>query len=152
MAATEEHVGGPFLTMAALCRDVIEDQQGNLSLIRMVSKITATGHGPTASEEMPPVRIPLFFVVTLKTGEAEGTHKLMVDLLAPTGGVTPIYEDDALVLARGTGSSGNNTVVRISVAYASEGVYWFRVFFDDVFITQVPLEIQYQRASGGDQG
>ena len=146
---TEER--GPFLTMAALCRDVIEDKQGNLSLIRIVSKITATGRGPEASEAMPPVRIPLFFVVTLKAGEAVGMHKLVVDLLAPAGGLTPIFEDEELELSKGTGSSGHNTIVRVSVAYGSEGVYWFRVFFDDVFVTQVPLEVRYQRANEADQ-
>ena len=61
---------GPFLTMAALCRDVIEDKDGILSLIRIVNRVTARGHGPDAKEEMPPVRVPLFLVWTLKTGDA----------------------------------------------------------------------------------
>lgn len=142
---------GPHLTMAVLCRDVIEDKQGILSLIHIVNKVTATWHGPDAPEKMPPIRVPLYFVMTLKTGAAEGRHKVVVDLLSPTGGLTPIHENEALELRKGMGSAGHNQVTRVSIAYGSEGIYWYRVFVDDVFVTQVPLEVEYLRTQEAGQ-
>ena len=44
---------------------------------------------------------------------------------------------------------GVNLVSQIDIPYKLEGLYWFNIYFDEVLLTRIPLEIRYSRLVAG---
>ena len=63
----EEHTG-PYLQMAVLCQAVLQEGNGQLSLIRITDALGIGGPMP----EMQPAQITLHAVVTFRAGFAHG--------------------------------------------------------------------------------
>ena len=134
---------GPYLAIAAFCEQVIEDKSGVLSLIRVVDRQTVTAQGPNAPETMPPSQINWTFVMCFKSGEARGSHEIKTEIERPSGLRTQPLIQTAHFEG---GNRGVNLVNRMNLRLEEPGVYWFRIYVDDVFVTQVPLEIIYSRS------
>jgi len=76
---------GPYIQMAGICDQVIEDKTGALSLIRIIDTITHTEARPDAPVEMPSVTYPMKMVIMLKSGRARGRHELKIVPQLPSG-------------------------------------------------------------------
>ncbi len=137
---------GPYLAIAALCENVIEDKQGVLSLIRVVDRIISTVAGPSSPEKMPPVPINLIAVVSFKSGSARGTHTVKLRPEAPSG--IRLEEISFPVLFEGE-DRGVNIIAHMGLLAQQEGLYWFDVLLDDVLVTRIPLRLVYQRLTIG---
>ena len=133
---------GPYVQMAGLCEQVIEDKNGVLSLIRVVDTITHTATGPDAPAEMPPVVYPLKMVIMLKSGRAKGRHELKLVPELPSGESKPPLVRSIQLEGE---ERGVNRIIHMQFTFELEGLYWFNVYFDDSMLTRVPLRVKYDR-------
>jgi len=133
---------GPYIQMAGLCEQVIEDKTGALSLIRVIDTITHTEARPDAPVEMPPVTYPMRMVIMLKSGRARGRHELKITAELPSGEVKPPLIRSIQMEGE---ERGFNNIINMLFTFTMEGLYWFNVYFDDSLLTRIPLRIKYNR-------
>lgn len=133
---------GPYIQMAGLCEQVIEDTTGALSLIRIIDTITHTEARPDAPVEMPPVTYPMKMVIMLKSGRARGRHELKMVPELPSGEVKPAFTRSVQMEGE---ERGFNNIVNMVFTFTMEGLYWFNVYLDDSLLTRIPLRIKYNR-------
>jgi len=133
---------GPYIQMAGLCEQVIEDKAGAFSLIRVIDTITHTEARHDAPTDMPPVTYPMKMVIMLKAGRSRGRHELKVIPELPSG-------EDKPPLIRSVQMEGEergyNNIINMVFTFTMEGLYWFNVYFDDSLLTKIPLRIKYNR-------
>lgn len=133
---------GPYLTTATFCEQVLQEATGVLSLIRIVDRMNITQSGPTAPEEMPPAQLNWTLVITLKSGDARGSHPVKIVPQLPSGETkSPIIMS---VHFEGE-NKGQNIVFKVNMTLEMPGIYWFLIYVDDHLITKVPLEVIYSR-------
>lgn len=133
---------GPYLTLATFCEQVIEDKSGVLSLIRIVDRMNITTQGPNAPEQMPPANLSWFLVLNLKSGMARGSCEVKIEPELPSGLRLPSLTLSAHLEGE---NKGQNLISKMDLRLEEPGVYWFRIYFNDVFVTQVPVEVIYSR-------
>lgn len=139
---------GPFLQTAAFCERVLHEQDGVLSLIRMVDRLITdpnvieAGGTPSAHQ--------LFVVIMFKGGEARGSSQLTLAPVAPSG--MKLAEIETSVLFEGGEDRGIQLIVPVAMPLNQSGVYWFSVLLDDVLITKIPLRVVHQRQRLGAPG
>lgn len=116
--------GGPWVSMATFCDQVIEDKQGVLTIVRAVDRITveASGVGVKVPEQLPPGMVPLTFVITLKAGTARGRCEIDIEMEGPDGLTRPVSSRSVSFVAP---HYGINLINRITLSVQHEGVYWF---------------------------
>lgn len=134
---------GPFLAAALLCERVLTEQDGVLSLIRVVDRLTHTIVGPEAPPEMPPVRVNWQLVLIFKSGAARGRFEVVLQLEAPSG----LKLGDRMVLPvffEGE-ERGVQLIAGLELDLNQEGLYWIDVLLDDSLVTRVPFRVIYQR-------
>jgi len=134
--------------MAVICERVLMEQDGVLSVIRVVDRITRMASGPDPPETMPPMLVTdLKMVVVLKADQARGRFAVKYVAEDPTGIRTPLVEQDVNLSG---GGAGVNIVTELNFALQHAGLYWFDILLggpkqDDELLTRLPLEVQYQR-------
>lgn len=133
---------GPYLLVAAFCEQVIEDKSGVLSLIRMVDRLQITAQGPEVPEEMPPTAINWTLVFTFKSGDARGTYAVRIEPVLPSGERMAPF---TLSLHLEGGNRGQSIINRMNFPVKMPGVHWFKIYLDDIFLTQLPIEVIYSR-------
>lgn len=137
--------GGPYLVAAVLCENVLIEQDGVVSAIRIVDRITVTP-GLGAPESMPPMPIQLKCLIILKAGVAQGSYPVKVTVTGPSG--QEAHLATLPVLFEGN-DRGVNLNLAMNFVAQQEGLYWFGVFVHEQILTRVPLRILYQRVGIG---
>lgn len=132
---------GPYLSMAVICEKVLNEQDGVLSLIRIIDRVTVGASGPDVPDEMPPAPLNFTVVVSLKSGAARGRHKLVLRPEDPSG-----HQMNALeVPIHFEGEDrGANIIINFAITAEQEGLYWIDVLFSDAVLTRMPLRVIYQ--------
>jgi hypothetical protein len=133
---------GPYLQMAGLCEQVIEDKSGALSIIRIIDTITHTEARPDAPIEMPTVTYPIKMVIMLKSGRARGRHEIRMVPELPSSELKRPFTKSVHMEGE---ERGINNVINMVFTFTMEGLYWFNVYFDDSLLTRIPLRIKYNR-------
>jgi len=133
---------GPYLTVATFCEQVIEDKSGVLSLIRIVDRMNITAQGPAAPDEMPPATLNWLLVLTMKSGEARGSCPIKIEPELPSGIRLPPLTVSAHFEG---GNRGQNIVTRLNMKLEMPGIYWFRIYVEEQFLTQIPVEVIYSK-------
>lgn len=133
---------GPYIQMAGLCDQVLEDKTGALSLIRIIDTITHTEARPDAPEKMPSVTYPMKLVIMLKSGSTRGQHELKTIPELPSGELKPPLKRSLQMEGE---ERGVNHIINTLFTFTMEGLYWFNVYFDDSLITRIPLRVKYNR-------
>ena len=137
---TFEH--GPYIQMAGFCEQVLQENTGVLSLIRVVDTITHGAQGPGAPAEMPPFKYPLKLVLMLKSGRSKGRYDLKVVTELPSGELKePLTQSIQLEGEE----RGVNRIIQMQMEFTLEGLHWFKVHLDDSVLTRVPLRVKYDR-------
>src|SRR2546428_14152621 len=111
---------GPFLKVAALCENVIEDKQGVLTLIRIVDRTTRVIQGQTLPEQMEPLTQRLFVVLMFVSGEEHGTRELTLVMEKPNGMRAPMLSTSVLFEGQDRGA---NVVIQADLQAETEGLY-----------------------------
>ena|SRR3990167_674095 len=133
---------GPFLTLATFCEQVIEDKSGVLSLIRIVDRMHVSTYGSTAPDQMPPTTLNWFLVLSFKSGDARGSQSIKIEPELPSGlRLQPL----TLSAHFEGGIRGQNILSKLNMKLEMPGLYWFRIYVDDHFMTQIPVEVIYSR-------
>jgi hypothetical protein len=142
----EDSITGPFLQIAALCEQVLEEKTGVLSLIRIVDRLQVVIPTNSMGQAASPPPYTLTVIVSMRSGTARGSHELTIRPEAPNGmkqasfAVTVLFEGE---------DRGVNVVLPIPIQTDIEGLYWFDVLLDDKLLTRVPMRIVHQRVSFG---
>ena len=133
---------GPYIQIAGLCEQVIEDKIGTLSLIRIIDTLTHTEARPDAPPEMPPITYPMKMVIMLKSGRTRGRHELKIIPELPSAELKPPLVRSIQLEGE---ERGTNNIVNMVFTFTMEGLYWFNVYLDDSLLTRIPLRIKYNR-------
>jgi hypothetical protein len=137
---------GPYVTAACFCESVLEEKTGVLTLVRIIDTVTHSGFGPTPPKDMPAFAYNFLLAVMLKSGEAHGRYDLRVVPQQPDGST----KDEITFTFHFEGEEkGQNVVAQINYQFALEGLYWFRVFLEEEFLTAIPLRVRYNRIIAG---
>ncbi|MGH2732190.1 MAG: DUF6941 family protein [Actinomycetota bacterium] len=133
---------GPHVAMAVICERVLQEQDGVLSIIRVIDRIIHSRSGPDVPTEMPPVEFNLTILVTLKSGAARGRRTIKIRPETPAG--VQLQENELPILFEGE-ERGTNLIINVGLKAEYEGLYWFDVLLDDnTLLTRIPLRIIYQ--------
>lgn len=135
---------GPYLAAAVLCEKVLHEQDGVISLIRVVDRVIQTAVGPEAPDDMPPMPVNLQAVIVVKSGDARGRYPIRLSVESPSGLDTG-QEAVLHVLLEGE-DRGVNVVANFGFIATQEGLYWIDVRFgeQDLLLTRIPLRVVYQ--------
>ena len=133
---------GPYIQMAGICDQVIEDKTGALSLIRIIDTITHTEARPDAPVEMPSVTYPMKMVIMLKSGRARGRHELKIVPQRPSGETKAPHIRSIQMEGE---ERGVNNIINMLFTFTMEGLHWFDIYLDDSLLTRIPLRIKYNR-------
>ena len=148
-----DHSTGPHVVIAALCEKVLHEQDGVLSMIRIVDQITQSASGTEAPTQMPPfLTNNLTMAICLKSDQARGRYGIKIRPEQPNGQQLPELEQ-AIQLGSG---GGVNLIMPLVLPITQEGLYWFDIFLtglppqSDRLLTRVPLQVVYspQRIGG----
>lgn len=134
---------GPHLQMALFCERVLEEKDGVLSIIRVIDRVIQTAAGPAAPPAMPSFPYDLTMAVSLKSGQAKGSYEIRITQEAPSG-LRQQLGNPIRFLLEGE-ERGHNLIVRATINFESEGLYWFDVHLDAELLTRVPLRVLYVR-------
>lgn len=136
---------GPWLEAAVICDRWLTEQDGVISIIRVIDQINLAVGGPDLPAEMPEGQLQLKMVVLLRSGEAKGRHpfQLIVELpsgqrLDPQGGDLHFTGEER----------GVNLLLDVQTP-AVEGLYWIDIIVSGKLLTRVPLRLNYARLPGG---
>ncbi len=132
---------GPHVQLATFCEKVLTEQDGVVTLVRVLDRIAVTVQGQGAPAELPEGILRTTLVVALKADEARGRHPVTIRPQQPSGVTLSPQEFD--VMFEGD-ERGVNLILQMGIP-AVEGLYWFDVLVSGVLLTRVPLRIMYQR-------
>lgn len=132
---------GPYLAVAVICERALQEQDGVISLIRVIDRITVGASGPDVPYDMPPVPINFTVVIALKSGSARGRHTLKLTPEDPSG--LKLNTLEMPVHFEGE-DRGANLIVQFGLTAEMEGLYWIDAYFADDLLTRIPLRVIYQ--------
>ncbi len=133
---------GPYLIAALLCEKILQEQDGTLSIIRMIDRFTLTAPASSSPETFPPMTLNCNLLLSFKSGNAKGKSTVKLKIEAPSGIKLP--EQLLPVLFEGD-DRGVNLNLGLNLIIDQEGVYWFEILLEEEFLTRVPLRVLYQR-------
>jgi uncharacterized protein DUF6941 len=134
--------GGPWLQMAVICEKVLQEQDGVLSVIRVIDRVNVTAQGIATPEEMPPTNLTFPAVITLKSGFCRGRYDLKIVPITPSG--KSLKENIVSVQLDGE-DRGMNILINLVFQANEEGLYWFEIYVQNQLLTRMPLRVVYQR-------
>lgn len=141
---------GPYLAMAVLCEQVIHAQDGRLTVVNVIERITHSATGPDAPAQMPPLTIAMKAVIILKAGEARGRFAVKIQPEDPSG--QQLAQMEMPVQFSGAADEGAGLIVELTLQLQHEGLHWIDVLLvrapgvsdGDQLLTRIPLTVLYQ--------
>jgi Family of unknown function (DUF6941) len=141
MSEVDHEPTGPFLAAALLCEQVLGEQSGVLSAIRIVDQVLVTASGTDVPQQMPVAGIAMKGLVMLKSGEARGRFVVTLRVESPAG---VRQEVGQLSVQLQGGANGANLVMDLNLQVSMPGLHWIDVLLDGNLITRMPLDVVYQ--------
>lgn len=133
---------GPHLAAAFFCERVLQEQDGVLSAIRLIDRLTRVQTGPQAPPDMEPFAHILTILIVFKSGQARGRFTVTLQPETPAG--VQLDAVDLPVQLSGGEEQGANIVLNIPFTFEQEGLYWFDVSFEGNLVTRMPMRVLYQ--------
>lgn len=128
-------IPAPYLAFAVICDHALIEQDGTLSLIRVVD--TLTKHRPAKDRRQAMSRVTL--AVCLKAGDFSGRGVVRIRPISPTGKSMKGEEIRSEVDFAGGNAGGAAFVAKVALHVEEDGLYWFDIYFDERHLTRVPL-------------
>lgn len=126
----------PLLAFAVICQQALIEQDGTLSLIRIVDTIAkrkGEGDRRVASTR-------LNFAIGLRSGGFRGKGKIRIVPIFPKSSKISGPEISTEV-ELGDDEKGANFLAEVLLPIEENGVYWFDVFFNEELLTRTPLTV-----------
>ena len=142
---------GPYVTVAAFCDRAITENDGVISLIRVIDVVNLQVQGPVAPDELPPGGIlNTTFVLMIKAGRALGRQVVQINMEHPDTTVHPGPEQ-AVNLSGGQGG-GANLIMQMQIQLSDTGLYWANVLINSRMMSRTPLQVNYAFTRGPNMG
>jgi len=132
---------GPLITVAAFCERILDEKDSVPSLIRLVDRIILhLPPSPLKTDTGEPVEpsIEISFYIRLTTFRVGGTYELLLVMKNPSGKETEVVRHPITLEQN---KSGLNFKAALTLGIKEAGLYWMRIFLDNQFFTQIPLEV-----------
>ena len=132
---------GPYVAMAIICEAALLDQDQRITCVRIMDAIHLT------IPEDRPAPFPVTFqgnaVISFKSGQFVGSKTLKVELRDPLNNLGK--EPKEFPLEFQGNEHGPNLILKLDVAIAEEGLYYFNLFLDGELVTRMPLRVKVTR-------
>ena len=142
--------GGPFLAAAVFCDNVVRDEGGAMSAVRIIDHVTMTIPAD-APKDVPSEEKRLIAevqgLVAFKKGSAGRKHKLRLVMHSPSGKSQVMNEQDTDFKDEEHG--GFSLRLKTMIAISEGGLFWMDVRLDGKLMTRMPLRITVKRAEEG---
>lgn len=150
-SATASKKGQPYISAALLCEKVLHEQDGTISAIRIVDRVTVQIAAKAKGKVKPTVKLAV--LIAFKSGPSKGKYILKIVPRTPSGRKMAVKRTDVqgefkfpLVFERE--EHGSTTVINLVVDVSEEGVYWFDVYLGRRVITRIPLTVVHRVVAG----
>jgi hypothetical protein len=134
---------GLYLNAAVICEKILREQDGVISAIRIIDRVTHAVAGPDVMEPFP---YRLALVLNFKSGEALGNYQISIQPIKPdtneklpAASYTVKFEAPA---DRGVGIAADMEIV-----FDVPGLWWFDIYLSGQGkvrrVTRIPFRIIY---------
>jgi hypothetical protein len=134
-------VGGPYLSVALFCDQILEEKDGTLSAIRIVDTVTLKIPESTPDDQAIPIGV--WMLLVLKSGDSPGEHEIRVDMRSPTGKVKRGSSQKWTLSPQSYG--GINLRLNTTIMVKKGGVFWADAYLDGKPISHTPLNVTVER-------
>lgn len=134
---------GPYLTAAFICERVLREQDGVISAIRIIDRLTHTVPGPDVMEPFP---YRLALVLNFKSGEALGNYQISIQPIKPETNekMPPVTYP---VNFEPPGDRGVGICADMQIVFDVAGLWWFDIYLSGQGrirrVTRIPFRIIY---------
>lgn len=129
----------PELIIACFCQEALIERDGNISVIRVLSKWTQCG--PPLPIEEPVFTIAPRLVLGFAS-EIPASHSLTLSQIEPSGFINEEVQAGHVTFE--AGSMLCYVSCEFPIAVRQQGIYWLEVRLDREYRTRVPLTISYE--------
>jgi hypothetical protein len=129
----------PHLNLATICERYILEQDGALTLFRIVDRFTVTG----TTQEMPVTTLSFNLIVNFRAGDFRGPLDLGLQILAPS--LDPIQEVRLSIIFEAPDERASQMLGQLNVIVKDAGLYWIIVKLAEEEYTRIPFRVVYQR-------
>lgn len=129
----------PYLQVAVLCEKHLIEQDGAISLIRIVDRFTVPG----TEETLPPTILSFTVAVMFKAGNFRGRADIGIQPTSPS--MVKMPEINMPVQFDGDDERGVNLIGQVKLEVREEGLHWLIVTLAGEEYTRIPLKIVYQK-------
>jgi len=136
--------GGPYLVAAFFCDRVLREQDGVVSVIRIVDRWTVNG----PAESMPLTVLQTNLVILFKSGLYRGTGQITITPISPSNArMEPIVLP---IVFGGDDDAGTGAILPIGFPVQGDGPYWFEISLAGqglpaYLVTCIPMRVVYLR-------
>lgn len=130
----------PYVAVALVCENVIEEKDGVLTAFRIVDTFFVPPRPPGLPPEVQAGIAPTL-LVGVKAGDLRGTFQLKLRLRPPTGQTVDVGTQSVLLSDKQIGA---NVIIKFQMAAEPMGLYWFDVYWDKDLLTSIPLTLAPQ--------
>jgi len=138
--------GGPFLAAAFFCENILQDNDGILSAVRIFDSFLIQLHADTPanipSKEFP-IRLDRHLLIMFKSGDAPGKHEISIKIIPPDGSHRDAQTNQLEFTKSPHG--GGNLRCAVMLEVSAPGLYWADVRLDGKLVTRMPLNIVIKR-------
>jgi hypothetical protein len=134
----------PFVAAACFCEQILQEQDGVLSAIRIVD--TYTIPPLPAGVELPPNEphgvILVRGLISLKSGDVVGTGKVGLVMHKITGELVTLSPEGGWPVTLQGGEHGFNVKLNFGLGVKNFGLVWFDVTWNGEVLTRIPLRLK----------
>lgn len=127
----------PYLNAALLCENVIQENNGTLSLIRVVDRIE---YDPQPAPQGYKPIVLIKGLVAIRSGALKGNFGLQIKVTGPNGKPKgePLLLPSIELLG---GDHGANVILNMQFVVEDDGLHWFDIYFENEILTRMPLTV-----------
>jgi len=143
----KQAVGGPYLACAVFCDSVVRGEDGAMTAVRMIDRMTLTIPADTPSNVPSAEKAILANIeglIGFKKGDSAVKHKVKLVMNSPSGKNQAVMEQPAEF--GGEPNGGFNLRLRTTIAITETGLFWLDVYLDGKLMTRMPLSVSVERA------
>ena len=133
--------GGPYLSAALFCDQILEDRDGTLSAIRIIDTVTLKIAASTPPNQAIPLSVAM--LLTFKSGDSPGKHEIRVDMRSPAGKLKRGGPQTHELSEQPYG--GVNLKMITTIMVKKGGVFWIEINLDGRRISRTPLNVIVER-------
>jgi hypothetical protein len=128
----------PLVAVACVCERVLQEKDNVHSIIRIVDTLNLEVPATLPPNVRPPVPVTVY--VSLKGGEAAGSHVIALVLRSPSGKRSHAFD---WRVSFESPEQGANAMLNLTITEPQfEGLYWIDVMWKDEVLTGIPFKLR----------